>query len=162
MVILPPSSSPQMAIGKDFFSKLTNTSGTDVVHAATLDGKESSVVLSGSGDSEYNVSIASVMFPLISSFPPMKPAFHPTFPRPWLCTMLWVWVASVVELGLDNAHVVQLGEAPSRLTALRSRCRCSWETLTCPLSAATTTASPTSSLPWCSRQSLSAILSSAV
>ena len=31
--------SPQMAIGKCFFSNLTDTSGTHVVHAATLDGK---------------------------------------------------------------------------------------------------------------------------
>ena len=51
---------------KCFFSKLNNTSGTDVVHAATLDGKGSSVsCLSGPADSEDNVSIASIMFPLI-------------------------------------------------------------------------------------------------
>ena len=35
--------SPQMAIGKCFFSNLTDTSGTHVVHAATLDGKRSPV-----------------------------------------------------------------------------------------------------------------------
>ena len=63
------------------------------------------VVLSGSADSEDNVSIASIMFPLILSFPLMKACIHPTFSRPWLCTMLWV--ASVVELGLDSAHVAQ-------------------------------------------------------
>ena len=40
VLILPPSS---CGIGKCFFSKLTNTSGTDAVHAATLDGKGSSV-----------------------------------------------------------------------------------------------------------------------
>ena len=43
VVILPLSSCPQVEIDKCFFSKLTNTSGTDVVHAATLDGKGSSV-----------------------------------------------------------------------------------------------------------------------
>ena len=77
-------------------------SGTNVIHAATIDSKGSPVVvLSGSADSEDNVSIASIMFP------PMKACT--TFPRPWLCTVLWA--ASVVELGLDSAHVVQLGDS---------------------------------------------------
>ena len=39
VVILPLSSCPQMESGKCFFSKLTKTSGTDVVNAGTLDGK---------------------------------------------------------------------------------------------------------------------------
>ena len=67
-----PTSSSRMATGKGFFSKLTNTSGTNVVHAATPNGKISSVVLSGPADSEDNVSIASTMFPLILSYPPSE------------------------------------------------------------------------------------------
>ena len=82
---------------------------------------------------------------------------------------------SVVELSLDSARVVQLGEASVMVDSSSFAVSVFFGRLANPLSsspfsgtlqqAATTTASLTSSLPWCSHQRTdlpSAILSSAV